>query len=211
MRVFLPFPPSLNKLWKPVARGKLVRTPVYRSWMNDAVWVVYLAAREQGKVRGEYTLNVWLHPQVVRRLRDADNFLKGPCDALVKGGAIEDDSLCQDLRVRWGEFAEPGILLEVEPCPNLLSPEDGNDSSPNETAKSRTRRQRRLVATIQAATSGEASATGSQESKDSGSPRSSTPAENIACRKSRRKPETTVRELGEICSWLGLFGADDEA
>jgi Holliday junction resolvase RusA-like endonuclease len=211
MRVFLPFPPSLNKLWKPVARGKLVRTPVYRSWMNDAVWVVYLAAREQGKVRGEYTLNVWLHPQVVRRLRDADNFLKGPCDALVKGGAIEDDSLCQDLRVRWGEFAEPGILLEVEPCPNLLSPEDGNDNSPNEIAKSRTRRQRRLVATIQAATSGEASATGSQESKDSGSPRSSTPAANIACRKSRRKPETTVRELGEICSWLGLFGADDEA
>jgi len=190
MRVFLPFPPSLNKLWKPVARGKLVRTPVYRSWMNDAVWVVYLAAREQGKVRGEYTLNVWLHPQVVRRLRDADNFLKGPCDALVKGGAIEDDSLCQDLRVRWGEFAEPGILLEVEPCPNLLSPEDGNDNSPNETAKSRTRRRNRRAATIRDAKTGEVLDTGRLASLASESPLFSILADSIGCPKSRRKPKT---------------------
>jgi crossover junction endodeoxyribonuclease RusA len=131
MRVFLPYPPSVNKLWKPIARGKLVRTPAYRSWMNDAVWVVFLAVRDQGPVRGEYALNVWLHPKSVRRLRDIENFLKAPSDALVKGGAIEDDSLCQDLRVRWGSFDDPGVLLDIEPCPSQTSHADGNARSPS--------------------------------------------------------------------------------
>jgi crossover junction endodeoxyribonuclease RusA len=194
MRVFLPYPPSVNKLWKPIARGKLVRTPAYRSWMNDAVWVVFLAFRDQGPVRGEYALNVWLHPKSVRRLRDIENFLKAPSDALVKGGAIEDDSLCQDLRVRWGSFDDPGVLLDIEPCPSQTSHADGNARSPsgNEPKSPRPTRPRSpRVATIQDAARGGSSDTDSPGCRASGRPPSSTLAESIGSLKGlKNKPKT---------------------
>jgi crossover junction endodeoxyribonuclease RusA len=194
MRVFLPYPPSLNKLWKPVARGKLVRSPAYRSWMNDAVWVVFLAVRDQGKIRGPYVLNVWLHPTSAQRLRDVDNFLKAPCDALVKGGAVEDDSLCQDLRVRWGSFDDPGVLLDIEPCPSQTSPADGNARSPSGNEPESPRPTRRRIprgATIQAVKSGGSSDTDSPGWRASGRPPSSTLAESIVLLKGlKNKPKT---------------------
>lgn len=115
MKLMLPYPPSANKLWKPVAAGKMPRTPEYRAWMTEASWLAALAAREQGRIRGTYKVLVEVCPPSLKRRRDLDNLLKATSDALVKGGVVEDDSLCQEITVRWTVLDEPGLMVTIEP------------------------------------------------------------------------------------------------
>jgi crossover junction endodeoxyribonuclease RusA len=191
MRVFLPYPPSANKLRRISFDGQFRSTKVYRDWMAEAQWIVALAVRDgrgigYGKLPGTYRLDAVAMPPKANRSRDLDNLLKATCDALKRGGAIEDDSLCQEISLRWGELDGPGILVEVQPCANQLSPVDGKGKPTSATAKSPTRRRTHRGATIRDARTGEYMDMGAWAWLGLGDRPSSTPAEST----SSKKPKT---------------------
>lgn len=101
----LPFPPSANRLWRNV-RGRTIRSPEYDAWLEQAAWevrrIVSMQHDRKG-VKGPYGLTIRVCPPPGRRgpRMDIDNTLKSVCDALQKGGAVENDRLCQCLSIEW--------------------------------------------------------------------------------------------------------------
>lgn len=192
MRLFLPYPPSVNERLAPNKAGRLVLQSRYRAWMDHAAWVVALGMRDTGATRidGPYSLCAIAMAPLRSQARDLDNILKALSDALQKGGAIEDDRFAQTIKLSWGDLDESGILVEIEPCRPQNLPAAGRSKSTSATRKSPTRRQRRLVATIQDAVIGEASDTESLVLRALGLRRSSTSAASTNCVTTTRKPRT---------------------
>jgi crossover junction endodeoxyribonuclease RusA len=115
LSVTLPFPPSVNRLWRQV-RKSVIRSPEYESWLNTASWLVREAVLKTGDrkgVSGPYALYVRLCPPD-RRARDLDNTLKALSDALKAGGAIEGDHLCQRIDAEWDSNVKDAHVLVLE-------------------------------------------------------------------------------------------------
>lgn len=192
MRVFLPYPPSANDRLTVRKGGKgFVNTDRYRAWKSEAAWVVAMAARDQGSVPGHYTLDVVVMRPRLRRTRDLDNLLKAISDALKDGGAIEDDSLCQMIRIAWGQPDEagPGVLCRISKCPSPLLPEAGRSKPQEETVRSLMPRHSRRAATIPDVEMALSTATAQEVVRASESRPSSTPADDIACPTKGTKPK----------------------
>jgi Holliday junction resolvase RusA-like endonuclease len=191
MRIFLDYPPSANDRLTARKGGRgFVNTARYRSWMDKAQWIVALAVRGRRKIAAEYRMSVVACPPQTVRVRDLDNLMKAIGDALKKGGAVEDDSLCQEINMRWGEIDGPGVLVEIESCPALLSRGTGRSKSTPGTEKSPRPRRSPRAATIQDAGILEFSATAQEVWRALGKKPSSIPAESTACPKARDKPKT---------------------
>jgi len=187
MRVFLPYPPSANRrLTRAAGRKGFVNTAVYRSWKDEAAWVVAMTVRDSYAVLGPYSLGMVAYPPD-RRGRDLDNIIKATSDALKDGGAIKDDKLCQRLSIEWRELDEPGIFCEVLPCHLLISPEAGKSSSTSGKAKPPTRLRSRRGAIIQDAQTGEVLATGNLAGLGSGSRPSSISAASTGPKRRTRR------------------------
>lgn len=93
----LPYPPSVNSIWKPTGKGGIYKDAKARAWAMEASWLV----RASGvKVRGPFIFSLTAH-RPDKRARDLDNLAKVVLDALQAGGAIENDSLCQAIIMRW--------------------------------------------------------------------------------------------------------------
>ena len=93
----LPFPPSMNDLWR--HNGKRVyRTPRYMSWINVAGQELEL--QKPGCIRGNYVIVIQLERKDKRR-RDAGNFEKAVSDLLQAHGVIEEDSLADSVTTMW--------------------------------------------------------------------------------------------------------------
>jgi len=92
----LPFPPSLNHLWRRVGH----RTLLSRGGraFRRAVRVA-LAARGVRPLDGPLAVTIDVHPPD-RRRRDLDNLQKALLDALAHGGAYHDDAQIDDLHIR---------------------------------------------------------------------------------------------------------------
>lgn len=118
-------PPTSNHRLMPVQTAKglrLVKTPEYRRWMEQAVISLANQNREYRATILNERLAVFitvLFPD--KRRRDIDNLLKPINDALTKAGVIADDSLIDyecvmRLPVDPDDGAcEPGIEINV--CP----------------------------------------------------------------------------------------------
>lgn len=99
IRIALPFPPSVNRLWKTKKTGGMYRSPEYTSWRTHALWSIKAQVQGQ-KIKGQYTLLI----EAVRpdkRRRDIGNLEKAISDILQAAELIEDDCLCEDLHLRW--------------------------------------------------------------------------------------------------------------
>lgn len=114
--VTLPMPPSTNNLFATViVKGKLrrIRSKKYDAWCNEANWLVRIAAAAK-QIEGPYSLQLWAKRTTKRR--DLDNLAKPICDALVKGGAIADDSLAETIAMSWSDLPSlDGVLVHVHP------------------------------------------------------------------------------------------------
>lgn len=111
--VWLPFPPSVNRLWR-AYEGKTLASKVYRAWQKQAA--LELMAQRPRKIRGAYDLSVVVD-RPDRRLRDLDNSLKAVSDALAKAGVIENDHFAESIAIRWstrapGQGAKVWLTLE---------------------------------------------------------------------------------------------------
>ena len=104
--IHLPYPPSVNSIWKPTGKGGIYKDAKAKAWATEAGWLV----RASGvKVRGPFIFSLTAH-RPDKRARDLDNISKVVLDALQAGGAIENDRLCQAVVMRW---AGVGVSMQM--------------------------------------------------------------------------------------------------
>lgn len=106
----LPFPPSVNRIWRAVA-GRILLSRDGRAY-REAVARQWLAARLQGHGRRPLVVSIdaWMPDN---RRRDLDNLQKASLDALQRAGAFHDDSQICDLRIRRAGIDRQNPRLEV--------------------------------------------------------------------------------------------------
>ena len=97
--VTLPFPPSVNALYRNAPGRGRAKTQRYHQWTTQAAWEAKI--QRAGKVKGPYALYIVACRPDARK-RDLDNLAKPLSDALKTAGIIEDDSLCARLEMSWG-------------------------------------------------------------------------------------------------------------
>lgn len=115
--LLLPFPPSLNHQWRIGARGTVytvAQVKAYRQRVAQAC-LVQLVGRSR-PLAGPYGLFILAHPVEGRQRPDADNLCKVPVDALMYAGVLLEDSLIEELTVRYGRIyhgrnEQPATLL----------------------------------------------------------------------------------------------------
>ena len=99
-RLVLPWPPSVNKLWRHVMIGKSVRTIVSREGRDYKAAVKLACMKQDAPVGLDYPLAVLIKLEPPdRRRRDIDNALKALLDSLTASRVWTDDSQIDDLRV----------------------------------------------------------------------------------------------------------------
>lgn len=99
IKLMLPFPPSVNRLWRASKGGKVHRSEEYRQWRTAALWQL------KGRYKGEpVSIPYKLAIHAVRpdkRRRDIGNLEKAISDILQDAGVIKDDCLCEWIECRW--------------------------------------------------------------------------------------------------------------
>lgn len=122
IKILLPFPPSVNRLWRATKGGKVYRSPQYVAWRKLAMW--QLVGQVKGKkVTSAYKLTI-LAVRPDKRRRDLGNLEKAVSDILVSQNIIEDDCLCEWMEIRWIEDG-PECQIIIEPI--------GDESNENGT------------------------------------------------------------------------------
>jgi len=107
----IPFPISMNRLWRATKGGGVYRSPEYTKWKQQACWAI-IAQRGGHKILGPFKLTM-LVVQPDKRHRDLDNTLKATLDALAGAGVIANDRHCRWIEARWVEDGAPcTIILE---------------------------------------------------------------------------------------------------
>ena len=117
----LPFPVSVNAMFRNVLHVGRVKTQEYKRWQDEAAMAV-LVNKVCGKIDGAYAIHVEIDRPDKRR-RDLSNLLKSIEDFCVLQGFVEDDSLCTSIKMKWTDAIEgrPG------PCRVWLIATGGKD------------------------------------------------------------------------------------
>jgi Holliday junction resolvase RusA-like endonuclease len=93
-------PPSVNNLFFTAKGGKRHLSAPYRNWRAAAHRQIMLqrVGQHRPPFNGPYLISL-----TIERCRlDLDNGFKAVSDALVHMGVIVDDSLAEEIRIRWG-------------------------------------------------------------------------------------------------------------
>lgn len=120
----LPLPPSVNNLFATVpARGKKkarrVHSRSYSAWRVTAGKEISVQrqAMPTKRVGGAYKLLIvadWRERTASNgRGRDLGNFEKAVSDALVWMNIIDDDSLAEEIHLRWGDVVGCEVTVEA--------------------------------------------------------------------------------------------------
>jgi Holliday junction resolvase RusA-like endonuclease len=115
MQLELPYPPSVNHLWRRVGHRTLLSRQgrAYRRQVHNL-----LVAHRTRQLEGRLAVTVEVHPPD-RRRRDLDNLQKGLFDAMQHAGVFLDDSQIDELHILRCACV-PGGLVRV--CVMPLTP-----------------------------------------------------------------------------------------
>lgn len=105
----IPFPPSVNRLWRATKGGKVYRSAEYVNWVKATLWEIKIQAKAK-RVSGAYKLTI-LAVKPDKRKRDIGNLEKAVSDVLVHSGVIDDDHLCEWIDARWVPSGPPCRLI----------------------------------------------------------------------------------------------------
>ena len=108
----LPWPPSVNAIWRNVVINKRPRTLLSkagRDWFAIAAGQV-MQQRAGLRILGRAAVDLMLHAPD-RRAIDIDNRAKAVLDALTKGGMWHDDGQVDVLTVRRAEVVRGGLAI----------------------------------------------------------------------------------------------------
>ena len=108
----LPWPPSVNRLWRHVIVGRSVRTLVSRDGRQykEDVQRACLIQNAPRQLKGDVVLQIKLEPPD-RRRRDVDNSLKALLDALTSAGVWQDDSQVADIHIWRSSCVKDGRVV----------------------------------------------------------------------------------------------------
>lgn len=108
----LPYPPSVNSIWRGGKGGRHFLSPKYKAWKTEAAYTA--RAQSTKRISGPYALQInAVRPD--KRRRDLDNILKVISDLLVFTGFVDDDSEAQFISLQWVEKG-PAVWLAIRPC-----------------------------------------------------------------------------------------------
>jgi len=111
IEINLPYPPSVNRLWRAKKGGGVYRSAEYVSWQKAAAWEIAIQVKSRS-IQGRYRLTIEAVAPDKRR-RDLANLEKALSDALVAAKVVEDDSFCHELHMYWVEVGPPiKIIIE---------------------------------------------------------------------------------------------------
>ena len=104
----LPWPPSVNTSYRAIPRGKIAVVLMSKKGREYRKLVMsMLVVQGAKKATGRLKVSIDAYAPDKRR-RDLDNHLKALLDALEHGGAYENDSQIDDLRIIRRETGKPG-------------------------------------------------------------------------------------------------------
>ena len=117
-KIILPFPPSLNRLWRSTHKGgktRVYRSRQYKLWVrqSDSWWMAQKLPGRPKIISESFKAKITLHPPD-RRRRDSDNFMKAIMDFLQRIEVIRDDSDCREHTIAWGETGKATACCVVE-------------------------------------------------------------------------------------------------
>lgn len=114
----LPYPPSTNKYWRHITKGKLAGRVLISEEGRDYRAAIQALAGKLPRFGGDVRLAFAMEVHAPdRRRRDLDNTLKATFDSLTHAGVWEDDSQIDSLTVQRG-YVDKGIgFLRVTVTP----------------------------------------------------------------------------------------------
>jgi Holliday junction resolvase RusA-like endonuclease len=101
--VDLPFPPSVNRIWRAhaAAGNQVSRSPEYKKWIKVAdLLVIANRAYPRRIIRGEFEASIALNAEMGRG-GDLDNRVKVVLDWAQSRNCIANDKHCRRLIVEW--------------------------------------------------------------------------------------------------------------
>jgi len=117
----LPYPPSVNRLWRSSAKdgtGKVYLSPSYVKWKASAD-VMLMAHRgwTMKRITGFFSADIALCPPKGQQRGDIDNRIKALLDFLQRTTVIVNDKHCQLVCAYWveREMAPEGARVTVKP------------------------------------------------------------------------------------------------
>jgi len=123
VELVLPWPPSVNSMWRNIVVGGQPRTLLCqegREYRKTVQRVIRRLAITEG-FAGRVSVCIHACPPDHRR-RDLDNVLKGALDALTHAGVWADDSLVDSLLITRGQVKDAGLLyITIEALPEVQS------------------------------------------------------------------------------------------
>lgn len=91
----LPKPISVNALRRPKETGGFCNTKVYKAWKTEVGLLIN--AQRAGGVYGPYALTITV---TTKWGGDLGNVEKAVSDALQDNGVVQNDKLCQEIKIR---------------------------------------------------------------------------------------------------------------
>lgn len=121
--VDLPFPPSVNKLWRSAAKSGQANcvylAPSYVRWKQaaDALWL----GHKVNPIRAEFEASILVCPPEGGQRGDLDNRIKAVLDWLQRVGIVANDKHCQRLMIEWTEpeRAPRGCRVTIRPLASV--------------------------------------------------------------------------------------------
>lgn len=109
----LPYPPSVNSIWRGGKGGRHYLSAKYKAWRQAAGLLA--SAQAKGKrIAGPFAVQInAVRPD--KRRRDIDNLIKPVLDLIASVGITDDDCECQSVEASWVRRGE-GIWVAVRPC-----------------------------------------------------------------------------------------------
>jgi len=119
MIIVMPWPPSVNRYWRSIGRGRVIISKQGRDYIKTITDLIHIMKL---KTTGEkLTVIIEAYPPDWRR-RDLDNIKKALFDSLQKAGVYNDD--CQidcDLTTRMPPVADGRVVLGLYADSNIRS------------------------------------------------------------------------------------------
>lgn len=103
----IPMPPSVNRNTRFGKHGAY-SSPAYKAWQKE-VGEIFLAAKAK-EMKPPYKVK-YAVGRPDKRNRDIDNLIKPLNDALQRAGILTNDSLVQEINIKWCDAAPKGMVV----------------------------------------------------------------------------------------------------
>ena len=121
----LPFPPSMNSIWRAIPNRGMILSRAGRKYRDDAIYWIHHQSKRKEPLEGR--LQVMIEAFVPdRRKRDLSNMPKAVEDAITKAGIIwVDDEQIDDLRIIRRPVTKPAyVVVHIRQLPKAYDVSD---------------------------------------------------------------------------------------